>query len=166
MPQRVWESHPGTAPPPPVRPSPPLRDVVRHGQQLPRDTMSPTPVRPMRRTLEKGRRSPRREDERLLHARAGLRCDVRPVGAVTSVAIGPVRLSPPSRCHPGHCLTILDTLEACGDGTPPCRLLRLVRPHVNGTLKSSRGRPPNRRPLCRHPLSRSWTRTGRAMTPR
>jgi hypothetical protein len=40
-----------------------------------------------------------------------------------------------------------------------------IRPHVNGTLESSHGRSPNRRPLHRHPRSRSWTRTGRAMTP-
>jgi hypothetical protein len=167
MPRRAWESRPGTAPPiPPVRPSPLLCDAVWHGQQQPRGIVPPTLVRPTRRTLEKGRRSPRREGERLLHARTGLRRDVRPVGAVTSVAIGPVRPSPPSRRHPGHCITIPDVVEACGDRTPPRRLLCLVRPHVNDTLESSRGRPSNRRPLRRHPRSRSWTRTGRAMMPR
>jgi hypothetical protein len=140
--------------------------AVRHGQQQPRGTVPPTPVRLTCRTLEKGRRSPRREDERLLHARPGLRRDVRPVGVVTSVAIGPVRPYPPSRRHPGHCIKIPDTVEACGDNTPPCRLLCLVRPHVNDTLESSCGRPSNRRPLRRHPRNRSWTRTGRAMTPR
>jgi hypothetical protein len=70
-PRRARESHPGTAPPtPPARPSPPLCDAVRHGQQQPRGTAPPTPVRLARRTLEKGRRSPRREDERLRRARA------------------------------------------------------------------------------------------------
>jgi hypothetical protein len=69
-----------------------------------------TPVRPMRHTLERGRRSPRREDRRLRHARTGQRRDVRPAGPVTSVAIGPVRPSPPSPTpsralhhHPQHC---------------------------------------------------------------
>jgi hypothetical protein len=68
--------------------------------------------------------------------------------------------------HPDHCITIPDAAGACGDKTPPRRLLCLVRPHVNGTLESLHGRPPNRRPLRRHPRSRSWTRTGRSMTPR
>jgi hypothetical protein len=27
------------------------------------------------------------------------------------------------RCHPGHCIAIPDTVEACGDGTPPRQLL-------------------------------------------
>jgi hypothetical protein len=167
MPRRAWESHPGTATTtPPARPSPPLCDAVRHGQQQPHCSVPPTTVWPTRRTLEKGRRSPRREDERLLHARTGLRRDVRTVGAVTSVAIGPVWPSPPSRRHPGHCITIPDAVEACGDKTPQRRLLCLVRPHVNSTLESSRGRPSNKRALRRHPRSRSWTRTGRAMTPR
>jgi hypothetical protein len=125
----------------------------------------PTPIRLTRHILEKGRRSPRMGGERLLHARTGLCRDVRPVG-VTSVAIGPVRPSPPSQRHPDHCITIPDAVGACGDRTPPRRLLCLVRPHVNGTLESSRGRTPNRRLPCRHPRSRPWTRTGRAMTPR
>jgi hypothetical protein len=154
-PLRVWESRPGSAPLTHLaRPSPPLCDAVRQGQQQPRGPVPPTPVRPTRRTLEKGRRSPRREDGRLLHAHTGLRRDVRPVGAVTSVAIGPVRPPPPSRRHPGHCTNIPDAVEACGDRTPPRQLLCLVRPHVNGTLESSHGRPPNRRPLHRHPRSR------------
>jgi hypothetical protein len=167
MPRRAWESRPDTAPPtPPVRPSLPQCDAVRHGQQQLRGTVPPTPVRPTRRTLEKGRRSPRRGDERLLHARTGLHRGVRPVGAVTSVAISHVRPFLPSRRHPGHCITIPNAVEACGDRTPPRRLLCLVQPHVNGTLETSRGCPSNRRPLRRHPQSCSWTRTGCAMTPR
>jgi hypothetical protein len=39
--------------------------------------------------------------------------------------------------HPGHCITIPDAVGACGDRTPPRRLLCLVRPHVDGTLESS-----------------------------
>jgi hypothetical protein len=54
-PLRAWESRPATAPPIPVaRPSPPLCDAVRHGQQPPRGTVPTTPVRPAHRTLEKG----------------------------------------------------------------------------------------------------------------
>jgi hypothetical protein len=70
-PLRAWESCPGTAPPTPAeRPSPPLCDTMRHGQQQPRGTVPPTPVRPTRPTLEKGRRSPRREDKQLRHGSA------------------------------------------------------------------------------------------------
>jgi hypothetical protein len=151
-PLRAWESCPGTTPPTPVaRQSPPLCDAMRHGQQPPRGTVPPTPVRPAHCTLEKGRQNPRRDDARLLHARTGRRRDVRPVGAVTSIANSPVRPSPPPRRHPDHCITIPDTMEACGDGTLPRQPLCLVRPHVNGTLESSRGRPSNEQPL-RHPL--------------
>jgi hypothetical protein len=89
------ESCPATAPPTPVaRPSLPLCDVVRHGQQLPHGTVPPTPVRPAHRTLKKGRQNPRRDDARLLCACTGWRHDVRPVGVVTSIAIDPVRPSP------------------------------------------------------------------------
>jgi hypothetical protein len=88
--------------------SPPLCDVVRRGQQPPRGTVRPTP--------EKGRRNPRRDDAQLLYARTGRRRDVRPVGAVTSVALGPVRPSPSSRFHPGHCITIPDTMEHAATG--------------------------------------------------
>jgi hypothetical protein len=165
-PLRAWESCPDTTPPTPVaRPSPPLCDAVRRGQQPPRGTVPPTPVWLAHHPLEKGRRNPRREDARLLLARAGRRCDVRPVGAVTSVTISPVRPYPPPRRHLGHCITIPDVVEACGDGTPPRQPLCLVRPHVNGTLESSRGRPSNEQPLRHPPRSHCWTRTGHAMTP-
>jgi hypothetical protein len=111
-PLHAWESRPATAPPTPVaRPSPPLCDVVRRGHQLPCGTVPPTPVR-QHRTLEKGRRNPRRDDAQLLCARTGRRRDVRPVGAVTSVAIGPVRPPPSPRHHPGHCITIPDAVLA------------------------------------------------------
>jgi hypothetical protein len=168
-PRRTWESRPGTVPPtPPVRPPPPLCDVVRHGQKQPRGTVPPTPVRPMRRTLEKGWQSPRREDGRLLHARIGLCRDVGPAGPVTSVAIGPVRPSPPSPTpsralhhHPQHCGG-----GGRGDKTPPRRLLCAPRPPVSRTLEPMYGQRPNGRLLHRHPRSRSWTDTGHAMTPR
>jgi hypothetical protein len=70
-PLRAWESRPDTAPPTPLaKPSPPLCNAVRRGQQQPRGTVPPTPVRPTHHTLEKGRRSPRREDEQLRHTHA------------------------------------------------------------------------------------------------
>jgi hypothetical protein len=60
-PRRTWESRPGAVPPtPPVRPSPPLCDAVRHGRCQSRDTVPPTLVRLMRRALERGRQNPRR----------------------------------------------------------------------------------------------------------
>jgi hypothetical protein len=62
------------------------------------------------------------------------------------------------RRHPGHCITIPDAVEACGDGTLPCQQLYPRTASRHGTLESSHGRPPNRRPLHRHPRSRSWTR--------
>jgi hypothetical protein len=63
----------------------------------------------MRNTLEGGRRSPRRGDGCMFRARPRPRRDV---GPVSSVAIGPMRPSPPSRRHPGHCSTIPDAVGA------------------------------------------------------
>jgi hypothetical protein len=145
--------------------SPSLCETVRHGQQPPRGTVPPILVWSAHLPLEKGRQNPRREDARLLLAHTGRRRDVRPVGAVTFVAISPVRPPPPPRRHPGHCITIPDVVEACSDGTPPRQPLCLVRPHVNGTLESSRGRSSNEQPLRHRPRSHSWTHTGHAMTP-
>jgi hypothetical protein len=108
---------PRTAPPTPVaRPSQPLCDAVRRGQQPPRDTVPPTLVWPARHTLEKGRWNPRGDNAQLLRASTGRRRDVRPVGAVTSVAIGPVRPSPSLRRHPSHCITIPDAVEHTATG--------------------------------------------------
>jgi hypothetical protein len=159
-PLHAWESCPSTAPPTPVAwPSPPLCDAVRRGQQPPRGTIPPTPVRPALRTLEKGQRNPRRDNAQLLCAHTGRCCEVRPVGAVTSVTIGLVRPSRPLHRHVRRCGT-------CGDGTPPRQSLCLVRPHVNGTLESPRGWPSNEQ-LQRHPpRGHSWRRTGYAVMPR
>jgi hypothetical protein len=113
--------------------------------------MPPTLVRLTCRALERGRRSPRRGDERLLYACPGLRCDVRLAGPVTSVAIGPVRPPPPSQHHPGHCITIPYTVGIRGDKTPPRRLLCARRPPVSRTLESNcrmtTPRPPPLKPL-------------------
>jgi hypothetical protein len=99
--------------------------------------MLPTPVRLTRRTLERGRRSPRRGDRRLLHAHIGLRCDVRPARPDTSIAIGPVRPSLPSQHHPGHCITISNTVGGWGVKTLPRRLLCAQRPPVSRTLEAN-----------------------------
>jgi hypothetical protein len=118
-----------------------------------------TPVRSALRTLKKGQRNPRKDDAQLLCARTGRRHDVKPGGAVTSVAIGPVRPPRPLHHHARRCGT-------CGDRTPPRQPLCLVRPHVSGTLKSPRGQPSNEQPQRHPPRSRFWRRTGYAVTPR
>jgi hypothetical protein len=124
----------------------------------------PTLIRPTCRTLVRGRRNPRKGDKRLFHACSGPCRDVRPVGRVSSVTIGPVRPSPPSRRHPWHCSAIPDTVGLLGDKTPPRRLLCALRPPVSGTLESAYGRRLNGRFQRHHPRSRSWTDTGHAMT--
>jgi hypothetical protein len=68
--------------------------------------------------------------------------------------------------HPGHCITIPNTMGGRGDKTPPRQLLCALRPPVSRTLEPMYGRRPNGRPLQRHPRSCSWTDTGHAMTPR
>jgi hypothetical protein len=136
-------------------------------KQQPRGTVPPTPVRPTHRTLEKGWRSPRRQNEQLHHARA------RTMSRRQAGGTGHLRRHRP-------CATILTVPNAIPATASPSPTLwkraatgrrhtsycTPVRPHVNGTLESSHGRSPNRRPLHRHPQSRSWTCTGRAMTPR
>jgi hypothetical protein len=144
--------------------SPPLCDTVRRGQQPPCGTIPLTPVRAAHRTLEKGRRNPRRDDARLLCARTGRRRDVRPAGGVTSVAISPVRPSPPSQRHPGHCITIPDAVEHAAIGhchADHCALYGLM-----STAPSPHGRPPNEQPQRHPPRGRSWRRARHAVTPR
>jgi hypothetical protein len=147
-----------------VRPSPPLYDTVRQGQCQLRDTMTPTLVQPTRRTLERGRRNHRKGDGRLFHACPGPRRDVRPVGRVSSVTVGPARPSLPSRLHPGHCSAIPDAVGLRGNKTPPRRLLCALRPPVSCTLESAYGRRLNGGFQHHHPRSHSWADTGHAMT--
>jgi hypothetical protein len=66
-------------------------------------TVSPSFVRLTRRAPEGGRRNPRRWDKYFFHVYIGLHRDVRPAGTVFSVAISPVRRSPPLQRHSGHC---------------------------------------------------------------
>jgi hypothetical protein len=96
----------------------------------------------------------------------GQRRDVGPAGPVTSVAIGPVRPSPPSPTpsralhhYPQHCW---------GTGRQDAATPAVVRPVAprQPHPRAYYGRRPNRRPLQRHPRSRSRTDTGHAMTPR
>jgi hypothetical protein len=147
-PRLTWESRPGTVPPTlPVRPSPPLCDAVRHGRPQPRGTVSPTPVRPTCRALERGQWNPRREDERLLHARTELCRDVGPAGPVTSVSIGPVRPSPPS--------------------PTPSQALHHHLLHCGGTGRQDAATPAVVRPAasCQpHPRANVWTMTEREVS--
>jgi hypothetical protein len=102
--------------------------------------------RPRKRTVE-----PSKGDGRLLYACPGLRCDVRPAGPVTSVAIDPVRPSPPSQHHPRHCITIPYTVGIRGDKMPSRRLPCARWPPVSHTLESNvrmtTPRPPPSKPL-------------------
>jgi hypothetical protein len=83
------------------------------------------------------------------------RHDVGPVRRVSSVTIGPVRPSPLSQHHPGHCSAISDVVGARGDTTPPRPLLWPLGPPVSCTLESAYGRQSNGKLLRCHPRSRS-----------
>jgi hypothetical protein len=95
----------------------------------------------------------------------GLHRDVRLAGTVFSVAVSPVRPSPPLQRHAGYCDDIPDAVGAHGDKTSPRPPLYLVQTPVDGTLKSAHGRRPDIQPLRHHPRSRPCTGTGLAMTP-
>jgi hypothetical protein len=166
-PLRAWESCPGTASPTTVaRPSPPLCDAVRHGQQQPRGTVPPIPVQPARRTLEEGQRSPRREDEQLRHAHARTTPWRRADGTGHLHRHWPCATIPAvPNAIPATVSPSLTLWKRAATGRRHANYCTPVRPRVNGTLEPSHGRSPNKRPLHRHPRSRSWTRTGRALRP-
>jgi hypothetical protein len=96
---------------------------VRQGQQQPRGTVLPTPVRlaptPSKKTAEpsKAKRTttPRPCKDNVV---ASGRRDRSPPSP-SAMCDHPRR---PQR-HPDHCITIPDAVEACGDGTPPRQLL-------------------------------------------
>jgi hypothetical protein len=113
---------------PGVRPSPPLYGTVRRGWCQLRGTVSPTFLRLTRRALEGGRRNPRRGDKYFFHVYTGLHREVRPAGTIFSIAISPVRPSPPLQRHSVHCSVIPDAVKVHGDRTSPRPLLCLVRP--------------------------------------
>jgi hypothetical protein len=129
-----------------------------------RDAVLPTLVRTRRRTLERGWQNPRKGDGRLFHSRPGQHRDVGPVRHVSSVTIDPVRPSPPSRHHLGHCNAIPNAVGVRGDKTPRRWLLCALRPPVSCTLESSYGQRLNGGFQHHHPRSRPWTDTGHATT--
>jgi hypothetical protein len=139
---------------------------VRRGRCQLRDSVPPTFVRLTRRALEGGQRNPRRGNKYSFLCLHRTTHGVRPAETIISVAINPVRPSLPLQHHSRHCSAILDTVKAHGDRTSPHPLLCLVRPPVNDTLESARGRRPNEQPLRHHPRSRSCTGIGHATTPR
>jgi hypothetical protein len=115
MPRRAWESRPGTAlPTPPVRPSPPLCDVVRHGRattlwHCATHSHTANSPHPRKRTVEPSK---------------GRRATMLPPHKDNAVKLGRRGQSPPSpsvlcghprhlQHHPGHCITISFTV---GDG--------------------------------------------------
>jgi hypothetical protein len=109
-------------------------------------------------TLEKGRDTSPTPS-------AGWRCDIRPVECVSTVTSGTVRPSPPLCCHPGHYNTHPDAVRTWDNEMSPRLLLCALRPSVNRTLESARGRRPNGESPHDHPRSRSWAGTGHTMTP-
>jgi hypothetical protein len=138
---------------------------VQRGRCQLRGIVPPTFVRLTRRALEGGTAEPSNGGECFFYDYTGLHRDVRPAGTVFSVAISPMRPSPPLQRHAGHCDDIPDAVEAREDGTSPRPPLCLVRPPVDGTLEPARGRRPDSQPLRHHPRSRSCTGTGLATTP-
>jgi hypothetical protein len=131
-------------------------------------------VRPMRRTLEGGRRNPQKGDGRLLRARPGQCRDIRPVRRISSVTIGPVRPSPLPRRHPGHCSAISNVVGVWGrqDAATPATMhltaSRRLHPRVSDrtTTKREAPTPPPSKPLldeyrARHdaPLEARFART-------
>jgi hypothetical protein len=127
--------------------------------------MPPTFVRLTRRALEGGPVEPSNGGECFSYDYTGLRHDVRPAGTVLSVAVSPVRPSPPLQHHAGCCDDIPDVVGVHGDGTSPRLPLYPVRTPVDGTLEPTRGQWPDGQPLRYYPRSCSCTGTGHATTP-
>jgi hypothetical protein len=142
-----------------ARPSPPLCDAVQRGQQPPRGTIPPTPVRPALRALKKDGGTL----EGITHNYSAPERD----GAVTS---GQWERSPPppsALCgHPGHCTTMPDAVEHAATGHRHASHRALYgllstapsNPHADGPRTSNLNATP--------PQSRSCTGTGHAVTPR
>jgi hypothetical protein len=72
---------------------------------------APSPRRGAGGTLEWGRT--------LFYDYTGLRRDVKPAGTVFSVAVNPVRPSPPLQRHAGYCDDIPNAVGAHEDRTSP-----------------------------------------------
>jgi hypothetical protein len=80
-------------------PSPPLWGTVRHGQCQLRGTAPPTPVRLIRRALERGPDAPSN------HFLVNLQGQIMTIGRRDAIpaTVGPVRPPPCSRRHVRHC---------------------------------------------------------------
>jgi hypothetical protein len=128
--------------------TPPLCDPVRRGQQPSRGIVPPTPIRPAHLTLEKGRRNPQRDDARLLCPRTGRRRDVRPVGAVTFVAVSPVRPSWPLHHHTRRCGS-MRRRDTATPATVPCTASCQRHPRIltRTALERATSTPPPSKPL-------------------
>jgi hypothetical protein len=114
----AWESYPGAVPPTrDVRPSPALCGSCAGRLVSFHDAVPPTPVPPPCRSLERGRRNPRKGYDHLPGTRPRRRRDVRPAKRVPSATSGPVRPSPSLCRHPERCSVIRDIVGTQIDGT-------------------------------------------------
>jgi hypothetical protein len=113
----------------------------------------------------RGTAEPSNGSECFFYGYTRLRCDIRPAGTVFSVAVSPVRPSPPLQRHAGYCDDIPNVVGAHGDRTSPRPPLYLVRTPYDGTLEPVHGRRPDSQPLRHHPRSRPCTGTGLATMP-
>jgi hypothetical protein len=118
-----------------------------------------------RQALKGGTAEPSKGNKYVFCDYAGVRRDVGPAGTIHSVAISPVRPSPPLHHHAGRCGDIPDAVEAQGDRTSSHPPLCLVRPPVDSIVESARGRWPDTNPYDYYPRSRSCTCTRLATTP-
>jgi hypothetical protein len=159
MPRRAWESRPGTAPPtPPARPSPPLCDAVRHGQQQPCGTVPPTPVRlPRKRTTEpsKGKRT------------AGQLRRHRPCATIPAIATP----SRPLHHHPRRCGSVRRQDTATPATVPRTTShQRHPRALTRTAIKQATSTPPPSKPLLdvhrtRYDARQKQDSPGRPSTP-
>jgi hypothetical protein len=102
--------------------------------------------------------------ERLSRTRTRRRYDMGPVRHVPSIAIGPVRPSPPLRHHLEHCSTIPGVVGSQDDKTSPRLLSCDLQPSVSPTLELTHTQRPKEKLPRRYPRSRPWTSTGLAVT--
>jgi hypothetical protein len=158
----AWESRPGAVPPTPGgRPSPPLFSTVRQGRCQLRDTVSPTPVRLMRRTLEGGPAAPSNIFYVLIQDHT-----------VTSGRRDRSSPSLSTLCgHPRYCSSTPDTVatsRCCWDTRRRDIATTATVLRAGPRQRHPRTGPPRRlvnQPLRRHPRSRPCTSTGCTTTP-
>jgi hypothetical protein len=132
---------------------------VWRGQCQPRGTVPPTFVRLTRRALEGGPTEPSNGGECIFYGYTGLRRDVRPTGTVFSVAVSPVRPSPPLQRRTGYCDYISNVdwsargqyaaTPAIVSRTDPCRRHPRAGPWTAAGQPTST-LPPSKPPLYGH----------------